>query len=164
MDILGVGPLELLFILIIALIVLGPNDMVKAGRSLGKFLRKVVTSPTWHAVQQTSKQLQTLPNKLIKEAGLEEDLKDIGSIIPDPKELIPTISLEADQKKSIEKEPLRTDNKDISTEKQPSDEIVQTNPTLENSTPAIDDLSDWTNPPTTIDSPPPPGNSSEMEE
>ena len=167
MDILGVGPLELLFILIIALIVLGPNDMVKAGRSLGKFLRKVVTSPTWHAVQQTSKQLQTLPDKLIREAGLEEDLKDIGSIIPDPKELIPSISLEADQKKHVEKEhePARKENKTISIENdQTSDEINQTNPALENSTPATDDLSDWTNPPTTINSPPPPGNSSEIEE
>jgi Sec-independent protein translocase protein TatA len=36
MDFLGVGPLELLFILLIALIVLGPNDMVKTGRTLGK--------------------------------------------------------------------------------------------------------------------------------
>ena len=34
MEILGIGPLELFFILIIALIVLGPNDMVKAGRIL----------------------------------------------------------------------------------------------------------------------------------
>ena len=75
MDILGIGPLELVFILLIALIVLGPNDMVKAGRTLGRFLRKLVTSPGWQMVQQTSKDLRYLPNKLMREAGLEE-LKD----------------------------------------------------------------------------------------
>ena len=77
MDILGVGPLELIFILIIALIVLGPSDMVKAGRTIGKFLRQVVTSSTWRAVTRTSDELRTLPTKLIREAGLEEDFKEI---------------------------------------------------------------------------------------
>ena len=75
MEILGIGPLELVFILLIALIVLGPKDMVKAGRTIGQFLRKVVTSPTWRTVQQTSRDLRYLPNKLMREAGLE-DLKD----------------------------------------------------------------------------------------
>ena len=77
MDILGIGPLELIFILIIALIVLGPSDMVKAGRTIGRFLRQLVTSSTWRAVTRTSDELRTLPNKLIRDAGLEEDLKDI---------------------------------------------------------------------------------------
>jgi Sec-independent protein translocase protein TatA len=77
MDILGIGPLEFIFILLIALIVLGPSDMVKAGRTIGRFLRQIVTSPTWHAVTRTSNELRTLPNKLIRDAGLEEDLKEI---------------------------------------------------------------------------------------
>lgn len=77
MDILGIGPLELLFILVIALIVLGPTDMVKAGRTIGKFLRQVVTSPTWRTITRTSSELRTLPNKLIRDAGMEEDLKEI---------------------------------------------------------------------------------------
>lgn len=77
MDILGIGPLELIFILIIALIVLGPSDIVKAGRTIGRFLRQVVTSSTWRAVTRTSDELRTLPNKLIREAGLEEDFKEI---------------------------------------------------------------------------------------
>ncbi len=80
MDILGIGPLELLFILIIALIVLGPSDMVKAGRTIGIFLRKVVTSPTWRAVTRTSDELRTLPNKLMRDAGLEEDLKELQQV------------------------------------------------------------------------------------
>lgn len=77
MEILGVGPLEFFFILIIALIVLGPKDMVKAGRTIGQFMRKVVTSPTWRAVNQTSNELRRLPNRLMREAGIEENLKQI---------------------------------------------------------------------------------------
>jgi sec-independent protein translocase protein TatB len=77
MEILGVGPMELLFILIIALIVLGPEDMAKAGKTVGRTLRKIVMSPTWHAVQQTSRELRTLPNRLMREAGLEEEIKDL---------------------------------------------------------------------------------------
>jgi len=80
MDILGIGPLELILILVIALIVLGPNDMVKAGRTIGKFLRQIVTSPTWHAVTKTSSELRNLPTKLIRDAGLEEDLKQIEDV------------------------------------------------------------------------------------
>lgn len=80
MEILGIGPLELFFILIIALIVLGPKDMVKAGRTIGRFLRSLVTSPTWRAVSRTSTELRNLPNKLIRDAGLEDDLRDLGKI------------------------------------------------------------------------------------
>jgi hypothetical protein len=72
MEILGIGPLELFFILIIALIVLGPNDMVKAGRTLGRLMRSIVTSPTWRMIQQTSREFRYLPNRLMREAGMEE--------------------------------------------------------------------------------------------
>jgi hypothetical protein len=80
MDFFGVGPLEIAFVLIIALIVLGPNDMVKAGRTIGRFLRKLVTSPTWNAIQQTSRELRYLPNKLMREAGLEEIQESLKEI------------------------------------------------------------------------------------
>src|SRR4030067_1108161 len=83
MEFLGVGPLELVFILIIALIALGPQDMVKAGKTVGKFLRQVVKSPTWHAVQQTSRDLRYLPNKLMREAGLEEEMQDLKKVSSD---------------------------------------------------------------------------------
>jgi len=75
MEIFGIGPLELLFILIIALIVLGPKDMVKAGRTMGRFMRQVITSDTWRTIQQASKELRTIPTRLIREAGID-DLKN----------------------------------------------------------------------------------------
>jgi sec-independent protein translocase protein TatB len=83
MEFLGIGPLELLFVVIIALIVLGPKDMVKAGKTIGRTLRRIVTSPNWRAIQQTSRELRQLPNRLIREAGLEELQKDL----PKPEEI-----------------------------------------------------------------------------
>jgi len=83
MEFLGIGPLELLFVVIIALIVLGPKDMVKAGKTIGRTLRKIVTSPNWRAIQQTSRELRQLPTRLIREAGLEELQKNI----PKPEEI-----------------------------------------------------------------------------
>jgi len=74
MDFLGIGPLELFFIVIISLLVFGPSDMVKAGRTIGRYLRKLVKSPLWQEVTR----LRHLPNKLIREAGLDEDLDEIN--------------------------------------------------------------------------------------
>jgi sec-independent protein translocase protein TatB len=88
MEILGIGPSELLFIVIIALIVLGPRDMQKAGRTLGKWLRKVVTSDGWRLFQQTSREIQTLPNRLMREAALDE-LREVQKDLKQPLE--PTI-------------------------------------------------------------------------
>jgi sec-independent protein translocase protein TatB len=79
MEFLGVGPSELIFIIIIALIVLGPKDMQKAGRTLGKWMRSIVTSDGWKMFQQTSRELRTLPNRLMREAN--EDLNQIGKDI-----------------------------------------------------------------------------------
>jgi sec-independent protein translocase protein TatB len=72
MEILGIGPLEFVFILLIALIVLGPKDMVKAGRTIGRALRTIVSSDTWRVVQQASREMRNLPNRLMREAGIED--------------------------------------------------------------------------------------------
>ena len=79
MDILGIGPLEFVFILLVALIVLGPKDMVKAGKTIGRALRSIVTSDTWRVVQQASREVRTLPNRLIREAGIDELQKQLPS-------------------------------------------------------------------------------------
>lgn len=80
MEILGIGPLELIFIFLIALIILGPADMVKAGRTIGRFMRRIVTSPGWRTFQQASREMRYLPNKLMREAGLEELERDLHEI------------------------------------------------------------------------------------
>jgi sec-independent protein translocase protein TatB len=77
MEILGIGAPELIFIVIIALIVLGPKDMQKAGKTIGKWLRDTVTSDSWKLFQQTTRELRNLPNRLMREAN--EDLNKIGN-------------------------------------------------------------------------------------
>ena len=79
MEILGVGPSEFVFIVIIALIILGPKDMQKAGKTIGKWLRDIVTSDGWKMFQQTSRELRTLPNRLMRDAN--EELNQIGNQI-----------------------------------------------------------------------------------
>ncbi len=86
MEILGVGPSEFIFIVIIALIVLGPKDMQKAGKTIGKWLRSIITSDGWRMFQQTSRELKTLPNRLMRDAN--EELGDIGKELKDTTNLI----------------------------------------------------------------------------
>ena len=74
MEILGVGPQELIFIIIIALIVLGPKDMQKAGKTIGKWLNTLMRSDGWKIFQQTSRELRNLPTNLMREANM--DLKE----------------------------------------------------------------------------------------
>jgi Sec-independent protein translocase protein TatA len=71
MEFLGVGPQELIFIFIIALIILGPKDMQKAGKTIGKWMRNIVTSDGWKIFQQTSREIRTLPTRLMREANEE---------------------------------------------------------------------------------------------
>ena len=40
MELFGIGPMEFIFILIIILLVIGPNDIQKFARNFGKFLNR----------------------------------------------------------------------------------------------------------------------------
>lgn len=81
MEILGVGFSEFIFILIIAIIVLGPKDMQKAGRTIGRWLNQLRGSDGWKMFQATSRELRNLPNKLMREANLDEIDKELRNTI-----------------------------------------------------------------------------------
>ncbi|NWG07315.1 MAG: twin-arginine translocase TatA/TatE family subunit [Chloroflexi bacterium] len=83
MEILGVGAPELLLILIIAIIVLGPKDMQKAGHTIGRWLNQLVRSDGWKIFQKTSAEMRNLPTRLMREANLEmqETEKEIRKAI-----------------------------------------------------------------------------------
>jgi sec-independent protein translocase protein TatB len=51
MEIFGIGASELVFILLIAIIVLGPKDMQKAGRTIGRWLNQLMRSDGWKVFQ-----------------------------------------------------------------------------------------------------------------
>ena len=77
MKFLNIGPLELVFILILAFIILGPNEAVNTTRKIGGWIRKIVRSPEWSTVLNTSKEFRELPKKIINEAGLEDSINEI---------------------------------------------------------------------------------------
>ena len=72
MEIFGIGPLEFLFIMLLALIILGPKDMQKIGKDIGQGLNKLVKSDTWKTVRRATEKVKTLPNDLMRDAELEE--------------------------------------------------------------------------------------------
>ena len=71
MEILGIGWQELIFIVVIAIIVLGPKDMQKAGRTIGRWLNQLIQSDSWKVFQRTSSELRNLPRNLMREANME---------------------------------------------------------------------------------------------
>ncbi|MBN2385531.1 MAG: twin-arginine translocase TatA/TatE family subunit [Anaerolineales bacterium] len=84
MEIFGIGITEILFILLLALILLGPQDLQKYGRSLGEGLRKLVKSDTWRTITQTSRKLKDIPTELMREAGVDEMRREIEQTIAPP--------------------------------------------------------------------------------
>jgi sec-independent protein translocase protein TatB len=87
MDVFGIGILELVFILIIAMIVVGPRDLGKVGRQVGRFLNRMYKSESWRMLNEASRTLRNLPNRLAREAALDEldsirdSIKDTGRMI-----------------------------------------------------------------------------------
>jgi sec-independent protein translocase protein TatB len=84
MDFLGVGPLELILVIVLALVVVGPRDLAKLGRDAGRFLNRLYRSPTWRKMNEASRELRNLPNRLAREAELDtlkRDLEQTGQTL-----------------------------------------------------------------------------------
>jgi|WetSurSiteA1Bulk_404760.scaffolds.fasta_scaffold28088_3 sec-independent protein translocase protein TatB len=77
MNFLGIGPLELLILAVIALLVLGPKGMSDLGRKTGQLIRQITRSPFWQDIVNTSRDINDLPGKMMREADLEDELKNI---------------------------------------------------------------------------------------
>jgi sec-independent protein translocase protein TatB len=125
-EILGIGPSELVFIVIIAIIVLGPRDMQKAGRTIGKWLRRVVTSDGWKLFQQTSREIQTLPNRLMREAAVDE-LREVQNELRQPlaTSIKPTSPAPRSESTGDSKDPARDEPKILPGPEPPDDQDTQ---------------------------------------
>jgi Sec-independent protein translocase protein TatA len=77
MNFQNLGLPEIIFIILIALIIFGPNQMVKSAKEVGAFLRKVSKSPYWKEVWATKRDLDELPKMLAKEAQLSETIHEL---------------------------------------------------------------------------------------
>jgi len=72
MNIFGIGTQELIFLLILAFLLLGPEESVTVARSLGRLLRKVYMSTTWRLIARLRYELENIVREEIRKAGLEE--------------------------------------------------------------------------------------------
>jgi len=72
MDLFGVGPLELLLVVLLALVLFGPKDIAHNARSAGRFLNRLYKSDGWRTMTQASSALRNLPHRLAREAELEQ--------------------------------------------------------------------------------------------
>jgi sec-independent protein translocase protein TatB len=90
MELLGVGPLELLLVILLALVLIGPRELGNTARAAGRFLNRLYRSEEWSAVQQASRNLRNLPARLAREAELEEQVRRReeldGAPLPPPAE------------------------------------------------------------------------------
>lgn len=74
--ILSITLVEILCIVILAFILIKPQEYEKIGRLIGKMLRSIIASEQWKSVQRATNGIRNMPNELIREAGLEEIQKD----------------------------------------------------------------------------------------
>jgi len=74
---LGIG--EVLFILLIAVIVLGPERIVASSRRAGRWIRAVTSNRVWRDILTTTRELREIPNQLLEETGLNMEMEGIRS-------------------------------------------------------------------------------------
>jgi len=71
MEFLNLGWLEIALILILAFIILGPGKMVKTGRDLGSWIRKISRDQLFRDVIQTTDEIRRYPRKIFDESLLD---------------------------------------------------------------------------------------------
>jgi Sec-independent protein translocase protein TatA len=72
MEFLGIGLPEVIAVALILFLVLGPQDLVKLGGTMGRTLRNIRQSGAWQSFQEARQQLRHLPDELARQAGMEE--------------------------------------------------------------------------------------------
>ncbi len=77
MKFFNLGLPEIIFIVVLALILLGPGNMVKSAREVGAFIRRITKSPYWQEVWATRREINEIPRMLAREANLDETIRDL---------------------------------------------------------------------------------------
>ena len=108
MELLGVGPLELVFILIIIFLVLGPEDLEATGMKIGRFLNRVRKSELWQGFTQVTREVRSLPHTLMREANLEETRKELQKDLTEVGKVPKEFDLEGAKK--LQKTPVAKEN------------------------------------------------------
>ncbi len=95
MNFLGLGWEEIVFLLVLALVLFSPKDVQRVSKAIGRGLSRLSRSETWRLIRQTGEELQTLPNRLIREAAWEEqrEARESEAVPPLPEQESPTASV-----------------------------------------------------------------------
>lgn len=72
MPFLNLGSAEILFILLLAFILLGPERISRFARDLGGLAAKLKKNDTFQEVLKTTDEIRNYPRKIMEEARLEE--------------------------------------------------------------------------------------------
>ena len=81
MDFFGIGPLEILLILLVALIIFGPGRMTEIGKQLGKAVR-AFRQATFDLTSQVTKEYEETKKELKKSVEIEQPAKEPGESKP----------------------------------------------------------------------------------
>ena len=71
MNFLNLGWPEVLLILVLAFVVLGPDKVVQTGRDMGKWFRKISKDETLREVVRTTNEIKRFPQKIFDESMLD---------------------------------------------------------------------------------------------
>ncbi len=77
MQILNIGPIELIAIILVMFLLLGPKEMILTARRIGQWIRNFVRSPMWREIWGYSQEIRELPQKLMDDTGLKETLEEV---------------------------------------------------------------------------------------
>jgi Sec-independent protein translocase protein TatA len=77
MEILNIGPLELILILLVMFFLLGPKGMLLTAAKIGRWIREFVRSPMWKEIMGYSQEIRELPQKIMDDTGLKEALAEV---------------------------------------------------------------------------------------
>ena len=77
MQILNIGPLELILVFILMIVILGPDDMVNIARRMGRTVYHITHSELFRTIVQTARDIRQIPGKFIEEAGLDETFEEL---------------------------------------------------------------------------------------
>jgi Sec-independent protein translocase protein TatA len=88
MEFINIGPGELIFILVLMIILLGPVEMVRLARRAGLLIRDIKQSALWNEIRKIEREARDLPVQLVREAGFEEQMEEIRQSMRIPDEPI----------------------------------------------------------------------------
>lgn len=80
MNILGIGPLELVLIVIILLLFFGPQDLAALARKAGDLVRKVKQSEVWKAVRQSDRTIRQFGEDILSDTDLDDFRKQVKEL------------------------------------------------------------------------------------